>query len=488
MFKNLLIVALMATSPVIASTAGAQTPDRSQPPSVETTAGIELPPVERHNLSNGIEVVVMRKTDIPLVQMNLVVEAGGVDEPGDAQGIASLTAALIDDGAGDLGALALADAFDFLGARFSTSASYHNTMLSLRVPAARFTDAASLVADVLMRPHFDAEELERLRLNRLTTLIRNHDEPTRITETLFDRVLYGEAHPYGRPSIGTEAFLRDVSAEDVRAFYDNHFGPSVTTIVLAGDVSDEHLRGLEQLFGEWANDVVAKPEAVDAPSRSGSRIYLVDVPGAAQSVIRMGYVALPRDTEDYDAVTVMNTVLGGSFTSRINQNLREDKGYTYGARSSFDFRPWPGPFSTGASVFTDVTAPALQEFMNELRGIHQPIADDEIDLARNFLAMSYPQSFQSVSRIAAQLMNVVVNDLPDDYLNDYTSRILSVDAESVRQAARRHIDPDNVTIVVVGDRSAIEASINELNLAPVEVLQVTDVLGDVPVAAGAAGL
>ena len=479
MFKILLLVALMATSPVFSSDAAAQTPDRSRPPAVGQSAELELPPIERHRLSNGIEVVMMRKTDIPLVQMNVIVEAGQANERREAQGMASLTASLIDDGAGEYGALELSDAFDFLGARFGTSASNHYTSLSLRVPSARFNDAAALVADVLLRPHFDADELERLRLDRLTTLIRNHDDPQTIAQTLFDRTLYGDDHPYGRSAIGAEDFLRDVSAEDVRAFYDRHFGPAVTTIVLAGDVSNDHLRGLEELFGDWTNDVAPQPAAVDAPGRNGSQIYLVDVPGAAQSVIRMGYVALPRDTDEYDAINVMNTVLGGSFTSRINQNLREDKGYTYGARSSFDFRPWPGPFSTGASVFTDVTAPALQEFVNELRGIHEPIPSEEIELAKNFLAMSYPQSFQSVSRIASQLTSLVVDGMPDDYLNTYTSRILSVAPESA-QAATAHIDPDNLTIVVVGDRSVIEESIRELNLAPVEVLSVRDVLGEVP--------
>lgn len=486
MFKVLLIVALMATSPLISSKAAAQTPDRSQPPAVAQSAELELPPIERHRLSNGIEVVMMRKTDIPLVQMNLIVEVGQADETADAQGMASLTASLIDDGAGEYGVLELADAFDFLGARFGTGASNHHTSLSLRVPSARFNDAAALVADVLLRPHFNAEELERLRLDRLTTLIRNHDDPQTIAQTLFDRTLYGDDHPYGRQAIGTEDFLRGVSAGDVRAFYERHFGPGVTTIILAGDISDEHLRGLEELFGRWRNDVAARPDPVDAPAHSGSKIYLVNVPGAAQSVIRMGYVALPRDTEEYDAINVMNTVLGGSFTSRINQNLREDKGYTYGARSSFDFRPWPGPFSTGASVFTDVTAPALREFVNELRGIHEPISEEEIELAKNFLAMSYPQSFQSVSRIAGQLTSLVLDGMPDDYLNEFTSRILSVDAERVQQASQ-HVDPDNLTIVVVGDRSVIESSIRELNLAPVEVLNVTDVLGDVPVATSAAG-
>lgn len=474
----LLSLALVLTVTV---TAGAQAPDRSQPPAVRPAPELVLPPIQRHALSNGIDLLFMEKRDVPLIQMNVVIEVGTVDDPVGEAGLASLTAALIDEGAGELDALALADAFEFLGARFNVSTREHHTILSLRVPVERFEPAASLLADVLLRPHFDPEELERVRIDRLTSLIRRHDEPQSIAGTLFDLRLYGEDHPYGRSSIGNEAFLRNVTVEDVRAFYDRYYLPSRASIVMAGDVSPEALAAVDDALAMWSGEAPPRAELPDPPQVEAMKIYLVDKPGAAQSVIQIGHVGVARDTEDYYALNVLNTILGGSFTSRLNQNLREEKGYTYGARSTFDFRPFPGPFAAAASVFTGVTGPALQEFINELEGIQAPIPADEVQRAKNFLAMRYPQNFQSVSRIAGELAELVMFDLPDETLTSYPERVQAVTLDEVQAAASRYLDTDNLAIIVVGDRQQIEQDIRDLNLGPVEVMEVTDVLGVMPV-------
>ncbi|MFW5973255.1 MAG: M16 family metallopeptidase [Bacteroidota bacterium] len=472
---------------LLATTSLAQAPDRSERPATGPFPTLELPPIQTRTFTNGLEVMHMAKHDLPLVQLNVILEVGSVDDPADLPGLASLTAAMIDEGAGDLDALELQDAFEFLGARFFVSSGHHHTILGLRAPASRFDEAVSLLGDVLLRPHFAGDELERLRIERLTSLIRRHDDPSEIASTLFDRILYGEEHPYGRAVLGDEAFLRNVGTEDVRDFYQRLYVPSRARVVMAGDIDESVMAAVERTLAVWEGPVEERRILPPAGQVEGLKIFLVDRPGAAQSIIRIGRIGVPRDVEDYYALNIMNTILGGSFTSRLNQNLREDKGYTYGAGSSFDFRPFPGPFSAGAAVFTDVTAEALQEFINELRGIGEPLPEEEIDRARNFLAMRFPQNFQSVSRIAGQLGELAMYDLPHDYLTRYTERILATDEDDVEAAARRYVDPENLTIIIVGDQQAIEAKIRALEVAPVEVMEITDVLGALPVLTDAAG-
>lgn len=465
---------------VSAQTLDAQAPDRSAPPPVSPAPEFELPPIQSRTISNGVDVLFIEKSDLPLIQLNVVIEVGTADDPADRSGLASLTAAMVDEGAGQYDALALEDAFEFLGARFSVSSSYHHTTLSLRVPSERFEPAVELLADVLLRPHFDPAELVRLRNDRLTTLIRRHDEPNAIADALFNEAIYGASHPYGRSEIGNADFLHSVTSEELDRFHSRYYTPARASIVMAGDISPDDFDALDRVLQDWTHTGAPTTQLPTAPQVASLNILLVDVPGAAQSVIQIGRIGVPRTTDDYHALSVLNTVLGGSFTSRLNQNLREDKGYTYGARSSFDFRSGAGPFRATASVFTDVTAPALREFIYELRRIHDPLADDEIDLAKNFLSMRYPQQFQSVSGIAGHLAELVRFDLPPSTLTEYTDRIQHVTRHDAEAAADRYLDPDGLAVVVVGDRAQIEEDIRALDLGPVTVLEVTDVLGPVP--------
>ncbi len=337
------------------------------------------------------------------------------------------------------------------------------------------------MADVALRPSFPSDELDRMRMERLTDLVRTHDEPSAIAVAQFNRILFGDDHPYGMRSGGSEASLRSVAVNDLRRFHATYFHPANATLIVVGDVSAESaIPALEAAFGSW--EAGESPEArVAAPSQvKGRTIYLVDKPGAAQSVIRVGRIGAARDTDDYYALTVLNTVLGGSFAARLNQNLREDKGYTYGASSAFGFRPVPGPFVATSSVQTDVTGPALAEFMKELSGIQNPIPADELDRAKNYVALQYPQSFQTVSSVAGELEELLAFDLPADYFSTFQERVLAVTAADARDAALRYIDPDNLAIVVVGDRSIIEEQITALKLGKIEYLSVEDVLGPVP--------
>jgi zinc protease len=461
--------------------AGAPAPDRSVRPAVGEAPDLLLPAIQQFTLGNGMRVLLMEKRDLPLVQVNLILDAGAVFDPSGREGLASLTAAMLDEGAAGMTSLEIADAFEMMGARFGIGAGTHSASMSLRAPTARMPDALRLAADVIRRPEFPQHELDRLRVERLTALVRSHDDPGSIAGTLLDETLFGREHPYGRSGFGTDATLRDISTADMRAFHERFYRPSNATAVMVGDIDTATARRLlEAAFGDWPQAATPTAAVPQAQQVRGRVIYVVDTPGSAQSVVRLGRIGAPRSTTDYYALEVMNVVLGGSFTSRLNQNLREDKGYSYGASSGFSFMPTAGPWSATAAVQTQSTGPAIGEFMNELRGMHQPISEDEVARARNFLAMRYPASFQSVSGLAGRLADMVQYDLPADYFNRYLDNVLAVTRADVERVAREYIDPDNVAIFVVGDRAVIEEQVRRLDLGEVRFLSVVDVLGPVP--------
>jgi len=459
----------------------AQQPDRSKPPESGPPPTLKLPPIRHLKLSNGLPVVLLEKHTLPLVQMELIAMGGSAMDPVGKSGLANIAAAMMEEGAGSRDALQFADAIDFLGASISAFAGQHTSGVILHTPLSKLDSALSLFADVVLKPKYPAEELDRQRKERLTTLLQWHDEPRSIASVLFSRILYGTGHPYGLPSIGNEKNLRAFRVDDLSMFHDTYFHPNNATLVIVGDVSASMiLPKLEEAFGKW------KPSAVPPASWSPvqqvqeRKIYLVDKPAAAQSEIRIGRVGIDRLTEDYYALVVMNTILGGSFTSRLNMNLREEHGYTYGAGSSFDFRPLPGPFVARAAVQTNVTDKALGEFMKELKRILEPVTDDELSRAKNYLTLRYPENFETVGQITAQLSDLVVYKLPDDYFENYTRHILAVTKDDVQRVAKKYLDPEKIAIVIVGDRQQIQKGVEDLKLGPTQVMTVDDVLGNAP--------
>lgn len=461
----------------------AQTPDRSKPPALGAPPSLVTPPLQRFTLSNGLPVVLMEKHQVPLVDFVLQINAGAVmDTPGKS-GLASLTFAMLDEGAGSRNALQIADEIDYLGADLSTGAGWHTAQISLHTPAARLEAALAIMAEVALQPTFPAAELERQRKQRLTSLAQAHDEPNAIAGAAFNRVLFGEQHPYGRMSGGDEKSLRSFTVQDCREFYQKLVVPDNATLIVVGDINPTALLPrLEAAFGKWqgrrpASVGPAWPAVKQIEQR---QIYLVDKPGAAQSALRLGRIGPTRFTEDYYALTVLNTILGGSFTSRLNQNLREQHGYTYGARSQFDLRPQPAAFMAYANVQTEVTDKALTEFLKELRGMLADIPEEELTRARNYVALSYPSSFQTTGQIAGELMELVAYSLPDTYFNDYVQRILAVTKAEVEAAARKYIDPEKTAIIIVGDRAKIAAGLQALQVGKINYLTIEQVLGKIP--------
>jgi zinc protease len=455
-------------------------PDRSRPPALAQTPQLDLPSIQKRALSNGVPVWLVESHEVPIVQVNVVVRAGAGDDPVGKFGTASLTSAMLDEGAGTRSALELADAVEFLGASLTPTSSFDSSAVRLNVPVERLRDALPLLADVTLRPTLPAKELERLRQERLTSFLQARDDPASIAPMAFSRIVFGGMHRYGTGMVGTEASLKRLSTADLSAFHATYYQPAHAVLVVVGDATpDTILPDLERHFGSWKNSgPPARGVAIStAPQVSGRQIYLVDKPGAEQSQIRIGWVGVPRSTPDYFPLLVLNTILGGSFTSRLNQNLREEHGYAYGASSGFDMRLSAGPFVAAAGVQTDKTAESVREFFNELTAMVEPIGADEIAKAKNYIALGFPAEFESSGDLSRRLEELILYQLPDDYFERYIANVQAVTAAAVQNAAKTYIQPSHSAVVIVGDRRTIESGIRALNLGPVRVMSVDEELG-----------
>lgn len=461
-----------------AATAAQQRPDRSKPPALGTPPELNLPDIQKRTLSNGLQVWLIEAHEVPLVQVNLVVNAGSGDDPAGKFGIASLTAAMLDEGAGTRSALELADEIEFLGATLTTSSSFDSSAVRLNVPVSRLAAALPVMADVAIRPTFPQAELDRLRQERLTALLQARDDAAQVAPLAFSRVVFGATHRYGTSAMGTAATIKTFGVADLRAFHQSGYQPANATLVVVGDVRpDVVLPLLEQHFGAWrAAGQAARTPTPAARQLTSRTIHIVDMPGAEQSQIRIGWVGVPRATPDYFTLQVLNTILGGSFTSRLNQNLRERNQFSYGASSRFDMRLAAGPFFAGAGVQTDKTAEALREFFNELNAIGK-VTPEELAKARNYLALGFPSEFETIGDLAAHIEDMIVYRLPEDYFERYVARIQAVTAADVQKAAATYIQPGRFAVVVAGDRKVIEAGIRALALGDIRALSVAEALG-----------
>jgi predicted Zn-dependent peptidase len=461
----------------------AQAPDRSRPPEPGAPPSLRLPAIQKRQLSNGLPVWIVELHEVPVVQVNLVVFSGSSDDPIGKFGIAGLTAAMLDEGAGSRSALELADAVDFLGANLDADSASDASAVRLHVPVARLAEALPLMADVALRPTFPRDELERLRAQRLTSLIQARDDPATTAALGFSRVLYGTTHRYGTAMMGTAESIKSFTPDDLRAFYAAAFRPDNAALLVVGDITPASaVPMLESSFGKWQAQGASRPQIVlPAASQHGSRdVYLIDKPGAAQSQIRIGWIGVSRATADYFPIQVMNTILGGAFSSRLNLNLREQHGYTYGASSTFDMRRSPGPFYATAGVQTDKTADSLKEFFNELTAITKPVPADELSRAKHYVSLRFPSGFETTADISRRLEELLVYRLPEDYFTKYVQNIESVTAADVQRVAQQYIQPGRFAVVIAGDRKAIEPAVRALNLGPIKILTLDDVFGPAP--------
>ena len=424
---------------------------------------LALPPIEKANLSNGLEVWMVQQNELPIVSMNLVLKTGTANEPDDRTGVAGLTTSLLDDGTKTRSAVEIANQLQAIGAFVGAGGGWDSTTVTMQTLTKNLDKALDIYADVILNPIFPATELESLRARSIIGLQQQKTNPNAIANTAYNKVLYGN-HPYGRDN--TEATLKAISRDDLVKYYGETFRPNNGVLIVVGNFEKAALKTkLEKAFGGWASSgMVAAKTLPQTTSLDKTAIYLIDRPNSAQSVVSIGQVGIDRMNPDYFPVVLMNSILGGAITSRISMNLREDKGYTYGANSGIQFRRGAGPFRAGGDMQTAVTKESIMELMKELNGIRGgiPITQKELDYNKQSLIRRYPSGFETVGGISAQLSNLVVYNLPDTYFNDYISKINGVTLDDVNRATKQYLDPSKMAIVIVGDRKVIEPGLKEL--------------------------
>ena len=442
------------------------TVDRSRLPALGPEPTFFFPDIRRRVLANGLRVCTVEHRDVPVLNTLLLLPAGAADDPADRPGLAAITGDLLDEGTGSLNALEFHEALGRLGATIDTEVGSDATLLGITT-LERFSERGlDLLADLVTRPRLDAREFERVRELRLNRLRQLRDVPSAVAERVFVQRLYGE-HPYGHLSIGTEDSLAALTVDDVIRFHDTRYDPGFATLIVVGDGTHDRLADLaDRAFGQWeAAPHRRRAERSDlAPPLPDDRLLLVHRPGAAQSELRIGHVSVTRSTPDYHALLTLNMIVGGQFVSRINMNLREKKGYTYGARTSFDVRRGPGPFVLQAGVQSEATTDAIREAIGELRAIREdrPVSHEELLLGRAALTRGYPRNFETGEQIARAAAQLALYELPDDYFSRFVPTVLGLTEQDVTRAGVTHIHPDRLLTVVVGDRDKIGPTLESL--------------------------
>ena len=474
--KAMLALAVLSLAPAaLAAQAGPSSFDRTKAPEPEAPRPLRVPEWSQMGLSNGAQLVVSEKHDLPLVSFTINFVGGANQyEPADKTGLAGLTASMMSEGTKTRTGDQLSDALDLLGTGIATRIGQEGGSVGFTSTTQNFPAVLAILADMLQNPSFPEEALERLRARTLVALTQAKDQPTSIASDVFDKVLYGSDHPYGR--VMTEDNVKGFTREDVVKFHDAYFRPGHAIITVVGDVRGPAVRdAVQQALSGWtAGGSMPSFAYPPLPAPKPTTIYLVDKPGSPQSVFAIGLPGPARDTPDYYAIEVMNTILGGLFQSRLNHDIREVKGYSYGVGSRFSFGKGPGSFYAGGSIVAAKTDSALIAFMGHLGGVqgNVPFTDDEMAQARASMAQSLPQAFASVNATASAISALYLEDLPHDFYQTMQAKVDAVTTDDLVRVARKYIDLGHLDIIIVGDRATIEGPLKATGIAPVVVLDI----------------
>ena len=465
-------------TPPAPTTAGAGTesvnPDeawRAQMPKGGPAKGLQIAVPETAQLANGLTIILSNRKTLPIVAANLVVRSGSDANPPEMPGLANFTVSMLDQGTATRNAVQIANESAQLGATVNTNSSMDASTIAARSLKKNFAATLDLAADIALHPSFPAAEIERQRASRLGQLVQQRENANVLSGRIVNTALYGDRHPYGYTEIGTEASVRALTRDAMMTYWKQNFVPNNAALVVAGDITMAELRPLaEKVFGAWQRGMPAMP-SLAAAATTQARIIIVDRPGAPQTQLRFGAIGAPRSVPEFQAIQIMNTELGGLFSSRINMNLREEHGYTYGAGSGFDFRRGAGPFQIATGVRTDVTAPAVTEILKEVRAMASaPMTAEQLERAKDSRTQTLPAGFQTSQATAASFAQVYVYDLGLDYYSHVADRVNAVTADQALAAAKKYLLPERMVIVAVGDRTKIEPELRKLNVAPVEVV------------------
>ncbi|MBD3225153.1 MAG: hypothetical protein GF313_10520 [Caldithrix sp.] len=439
-----------------------ETLNRAQPPAPEKPRPFHFPSFDRFTMDNNLQILVAHNTDIPIVDVHLCIHCSPLCDPADKEGLAFLMAELLTEGTGNRNSEAISNAFEFLGAQYGSFADWNAVHVQFNVSTRHLAEAFEVFADLVQHSTFPIEDFKRIKKETLIDRLRVSDNPAKLAGEGFAQALYNN-YRYSLPREGTRETLERISIEDVRAFYAQNMTAKNATLIFAGDITKEKVLALsEKYLGNWPEGDKAQvaPMHFDIPMRN--ELYLIHKPGAAQTELRMGHLGIDATNAHKHAVSLMNEILGGYFLSRINMNLREEHGYTYGAHSYFASRKRTGPFVIAAAIESRFIAEAIREVFKEVNALRErPVDTETLQNAKGYLMGVFPIVFETVDQIAMALSNITVLDLPDDYYQTYRDKIAALGAHDIQQAAQKYLHPGQMQIVVVGDRTEIEAKLKK---------------------------
>ena len=464
---------VLEVQPIAKLAAAKQDADRSRPPEPDPAPEPRLPRLQRTTLPNGLKVVLAERRRIPVVDFDLVVDAGSAADQFALPGTASLTAAMLDEGTRTRSSIQIQEELEGLGANLSGSVTADLLVVGLSALKANLDKSLEIYADILLNPAFPEADFRREQKQHLAQIAREQAQPAGLALRIVPGLLFGAGHGYATPATGTGNSVRQITRETLAKFHETWFKPNNATLVVAGDTSLEEIRPrLEQLLGAWRPGSVPKKNVPVVAQQPKPVVYLVDKPGAPQSYIVAAHLAPPKADKDDIAMDTLNVVLGGMFTSRINMNLRENKHWSYGARSTLTARRAQRAFRVAAPVQTDKTREAMIEIGKELRGVLRgnPVKADELLKAQENRTLRLPGSRETNRQVLDSIVDLLQYGLPDDYWEAYPGRVRALSLQDLAAAAQRLLRPDNLIWLVVGDRSRIEAGLRELNLGEIKVL------------------
>ena len=449
--------------------------DRKKTPVAKSEISFKLPQTNEFLLDNGLRVIFIHKDKLPLLRLNLMLNAGSKYDPENKKGLAYLTSLVLDEGADGMNALQLSDEFDVLGASFNISTDNDLINLSLQTLSENFERSLELFCKVLLKPSFNENDFIREKKKLITRIMQSKDEPDYLADQIFDRIILGKSNNYSFPVSGYEETVESISVDEVKAHYKKFFSPSNSSLIIVGDANQGELVNLlNKYFSDWnniQNDISLLISSVE-PSK---KIYLHHKEGSVQSEIRVGHITSKRNQKDYFQRYLLNTILGGQFTSRINLNLRERNGYTYGATSRFQYFKDTAFFEVSTSVGVENTTNALKEILSEINNIHNGVSDKELEFAKSSITKKFPLNFETYRQIASGVAGKILYNLPDDYFDTYIQNVNAVTKSEVDQATKEFILNDKLTIVLVGDKNILLQKLSELQFEIVEV----DLFGEV---------
>ncbi len=436
--------------------------NRTLKPVPKSKINFSLPELEEFTLDNGLNVVFVHKTNLPIVQMHFTLNSGSVYDPDGKSGLAYLTSLLIDEGAGGLNTMELDREIEKLGSILNISTDSDSVYISLTCIEEHFSRTLELGAKILTDPHFEMEDFEREKARHTTKIVQSLDDPTYVASSCFSRFVFKNTE-YSRSTLGKSATVESLLNEDVRSYYEKYFVPNNAYLVVVGSIPKEKLsQELNRHFADWKSGEVNNKRSSISVVPSSRKILFINKNDAPQSEIRIGHSAKGRNSPDFYSTALMNTILGGQFASRINSNLREDKGYTYGASSYFSYNKAGGKFTVTTSVNSVNTIDAVSEIIKELDGIRKVIKPEEVDSAKSYLIKRYPSNFETYGQIAKNISLINLFDLPKDYFNTYIRNMREQSYESVHQSALDNILPDQLTILILGNEKLISKNLIEL--------------------------